>query len=378
MFQKYYKMLVVLLITIIMSGCTLSVQELPNEKTPSKPPAKTQGAAPNVRGTFTEAPIDPNASAARRTPIVSVVQKVGPAVVGITNKGLVRDVFNRKVLAERGVGSGVIFDANGFIVTNYHVVEDAKEIAVSLTDGRSVPGKIIGVDPATDLAIIKIDANNLPIAVFGDSDKIMVGEPAIVIGNPLGLEFRGSVTVGVISALNRSLEMGERTFRLVQTDAAINPGNSGGALSNADGVIIGINSAKINANGVEGIGFAIPINAVKKVISSIMETGKVARAYLGVALLDKDSAARYGIEYSSQGGILVMKIEPNGPAAQAGVRKDDVILSINNKPTNSIKDLRNILDEVQVGEKIQLLIMRNEREQTLHMNVGEVPAEYLP
>lgn len=378
MFQKYYKMLVVLLITIIMSGCTLSVQELPNEKTPSKPPAKTQGAAPNVRGTFTEAPIDPNASAARRTPIVSVVQKVGPAVVGITNKGLVRDVFNRKVLAERGVGSGVIFDANGFIVTNYHVVEDAKEIAVSLTDGRSVPGKIIGVDPATDLAIIKIDANNLPIAVFGDSDKIMVGEPAIVIGNPLGLEFRGSVTVGVISALNRSLDMGERTFRLVQTDAAINPGNSGGALSNADGVIIGINSAKINANGVEGIGFAIPINAVKKVISSIMETGKVARAYLGVALLDKDSAARYGIEYSSQGGILVMKIEPNGPAAQAGVRKDDVILSINNKPTNSIKDLRNILDEVQVGEKIQLLIMRNEREQTLHMNVGEVPAEYLP
>lgn len=172
-------------------------------------------------------------------------------------------------LTERGTGSGVIYDKSGLIATNNHVVEGASEIIVSLTDGRSVKGKVLGADAATDLAVVKIDENNLPVADFGDSSTLQVGEPAIAIGNPLGLEFRGSVTAGVISALNRSIQLGERKFDLIQTDAAINPGNSGGALVNAEGEVVGINSAKIAVSGVEGIGFAIPINSAKPILDEL-------------------------------------------------------------------------------------------------------------
>lgn len=164
-------------------------------------------------------------SSARNTPIVQAAKKVGPAVVGITNKALVRDYFNRTQLVEQGSGSGVIYSKDGLIATNNHVVAGAQEIVVSLSDGKTYNGKVLGTDPTTDLAVVKIEANeDLPVAEFGDSDSLMVGEPAIAIGNPLGMEFRGSVTAGVISALNRSLDMGERRFKLIQTDAAINPG----------------------------------------------------------------------------------------------------------------------------------------------------------
>ena len=210
-------------------------------------------------------------SEARNTPIVAAAKKVGPAVVGITNKAYVRDFFNRTQLMERGTGSGVIYDKAGYIATNNHVVEGASEIIVSLPDGRTVKGKVLGADAVTDLAVVKIDADNLTVATFGDSDTLQVGEPAIAIGNPLGLEFRGSVTAGVISALNRSIEVGERKFNLIQTDAAINPGNSGGALVNADGEVVGINSAKVAVSGVEGIGFAIPINTAKPILQELAE-----------------------------------------------------------------------------------------------------------
>ena len=184
-------------------------------------------------------------SDARNTPIVRAAQAVAPAVVGITNKAYARDYFNRKVLVEQGEGSGVIIDANGYIATNNHVVNGAQEIVVSLPDGRSFPGKVLGADPATDLAVVKIEATDLPVATLGDSDNLLVGEPVIAIGNPLGLEFQGSVTVGVISALNRSIDIGERKFKLIQTDAAINPGNSGGPLVDSRGRVVGINTAII-------------------------------------------------------------------------------------------------------------------------------------
>ena len=176
-------------------------------------------------------------SDARNTPVVRAAKAVGPAVVGITNKAVARDWFNNPVQVE-GAGSGVIFRKDGYIVTNNHVVSGAKEIIVSLADGRSLSGRLIGADELTDLAVVKVDADDLPAAEFGDSDDIMVGEPAIAIGNPMGLEFQGSVTSGVISALNRSLELDDRVIKVIQTDAAINPGNSGGALVNADGKVI--------------------------------------------------------------------------------------------------------------------------------------------
>lgn len=228
--------------------------------------------------------------------------------MGITNKAYVRDIFNRVQLTERGTGSGVIYDKSGLIATNNHVVEGASEIIVSLTDGRSVKGKVLGADAATDLAVVKIDENNLPVADFGDSSTLQVGEPAIAIGNPLGLEFRGSVTAGVISALNRSIQLGERKFDLIQTDAAINPGNSGGALVNAEGEVVGINSAKIAVSGVEGIGFAIPINSAKPILDELAKKGRVVRPYIGASLVDKDIANRYGFDIDLHDGIFVMKV----------------------------------------------------------------------
>jgi serine protease Do len=314
-------------------------------------------------------------SDARNTPIVRAAQAVGPAVVGITNKAYARDYFNRKVVVEQGSGSGVIFDTNGYIATNNHVIEGASEIVVSLSDGRTIPGRVVGADPATDLAVVKVEVTGLPVAQFGDSDGLMVGEPAIAIGNPLGLEFKGSVTAGVISALNRSIEIGERRFKLIQTDAAINPGNSGGALVNADGVVVGINSAKIALQGVEGIGFAIPINTARPIIQSIVEKGRVIRSYLGVGVLDKVTAARYGYELNLEKGVYVANITRNGPAAKAGIRQGDIVLKVGNTETNSVADLRAALDAIPVGTRVDVLISRAERQQTISVLLEEMPQE---
>lgn len=314
-------------------------------------------------------------SDARNTAIVRAAQAVGPSVVGITNKAYARDFYNRKVLVEQGTGSGVIFDANGYIATNNHVVENAQEIVVSLADGRTVPGKVLGTDPATDLAVVKVELTGLPAAQFGDSDTVMVGEPAIAIGNPLGLEFKGSVTAGVISALNRSLEIGERRFKLIQTDAAINPGNSGGALVNADGVVIGINSAKISVAGVEGIGFSIPINSARPILQSLIEKGRVVRAYLGVGALDKNAAAKYGYDLNIDKGVYIAKASKNGPAGKAGIREGDIVLKVAGQETNSVADLRSVLDAQPVGSQVEVQFSRNGQVQTISVLLEEMPAE---
>lgn len=315
-------------------------------------------------------------SAARNTPIVAAAKKVGPAVVGITNKAYVRDIFNRVQLTERGTGSGVIYDKAGYIATNNHVVEGASEIIVSLPDGRTVKGKVLGADSVTDLAVVKINVDNLPVAEFGDSDSLQVGEPAIAIGNPLGMEFRGSVTAGVISALNRSIEIGERKFNLIQTDAAINPGNSGGALVNADGEVVGINSAKIAVSGVEGIGFAIPVNTAKPILDELVQKGRVARPYLGASLMDQDIANRYGFEMNLHGGIFLVKVVQGSPAAKAGIRAGDIILSFNGAKVKTAVDLRTKLSECKVGDRVEVQIMRNGQTESLTVVLEEVPKEY--
>ena len=315
-------------------------------------------------------------SAARNTPIVAAAKTVGPAVVGITNKAYVRDIFDRVQLTERGTGSGVIYDKRGYIATNNHVVEGASEIIVSLTDGRTVKGKVLGADAVTDLAVVKIDEDNLPVAKFGDSDSLLVGEPAIAIGNPLGLEFRGSVTAGVISALNRSIEVGERKFNLIQTDAAINPGNSGGALVNADGEVVGINSAKIAVSGVEGIGFAIPINTAKPILDELAEQGRIARPYLGASLMDKEIAARFGFELDLHGGIFIVKIVENSPAYKAGIRPGDIILSFNGQEVATAVDLRTKLAECRVGDKVEVTILHNGVKMAKTVVLEEVPRGY--
>ena len=312
-------------------------------------------------------------SEARNTPIVRAAQIVGPSVVGITNKAYVSDMFNRRTLVERGSGSGVIYDAVGHIITNYHVVAEAQEIVVSLSDGRTVNGRVQGTDPTTDLAVVKIEADNIRPAKFGDSDSLQVGEPAIAVGNPLGLELKGSVTAGVISALNRTLDIGERRFRLIQTDAAINPGNSGGALANADGEVVGINSIKIAVGGVEGIGFAIPINTARPIIQSLIEKGRVIRPYLGVVAFDREAAKSYGYLLNIDKGLYVFRIVPRSPAARADIRVGDVILKLANNDVNNIIELRSIIEAQGVGANVPVLINRNGQQISVTAQLSEVP-----
>ena len=329
--------------------------------------------ANNSTTTETPAPSTPP-SDARNTPVVQAAKKVGPAIVGITNKAVARDWFNRQVEVDNGTGSGVIFRSDGYIVTNNHVIDGAKDITVALSDGRTLKASLVGADPYTDLAVIKVDAENLPTAEFGDSDDIMVGEPAIAIGNPMGLEFQGSVTAGVISALNRTLNIGDNRVKLLQTDAAINPGNSGGALVNADGKVIGINSAKLAATGVEGMGFAIPINTVKPIIEELINNGHVSYPYLGVGVLDKQTAAQAGYRLNVDAGVIVMQIALGGPADRAGIQQRDLILKVDGKETNTVADLRNAISEHNIGDTITITISRNGNVSDVEATLTEMPS----
>ena len=297
-------------------------------------------------------------SNARNTAVVQAAKKVSPAVVGITTKVYNRDMFNRKVLVGEGVGSGVIFDKAGYIVTNNHVVGTAKTVIVSLADGQSTEGTVVGRDARTDLAVVKINMDNLPVAEFGDSESLQVGEPAIAIGNPLGLEFQGTVTVGVISSLNRTIGAEGQSMKLIQTDAAINPGNSGGALVDADGKVIGINSAKISQEGVEGLGFAIPINAARPILQDLITNGKVVRPYLGLYGLDQQMAARFGMQLNAQ-GIYVYRVVPGGPLDQAGLQHGDVIVKLDGTDVKDFASLQSVMDKHKVGDSVTVDYTRN-------------------
>ncbi len=345
---------------LLFSGCEKNITENPADSN-DKSIVKTSAEAAVTKS-----------SDARNTPVVRVAKTVGPAVVGITNKAVARDFFNRTVETE-GVGSGVIFRKEGYIVTNNHVIAGAKELIVSLADGNTINGELVGADEVTDIAVVKVDSKDLPVAKFGNSDDVMVGEPAIAIGNPMGLEFAGSVTVGVISALNRTLEINDRRVKLLQTDAAISPGNSGGALCNADGEIIGINSAKLATNGVEGMGFAIPINTVQTIIDELMQKGYVARPYLGVTIFDKQTAARYGYTLSIDKGVYVFQVAIGSPADKVGLQRGDIILSIDNKEVNSVTEVRNDIAARKIGDKVKIRFDRDGRESNVDIVLEEIP-----
>ena len=333
--------------------------------------------AGDEQGTYTwsndsSAPVDSTLPASRNTAVVETAKRVGPAVVGITSEVYDRDIFNRNVQVGQNVGSGVIFDKKGYIVTNNHVVGNNRQVNVALSDGQVVTGKVIGTDAVTDLAVVKIPGSDkLPVAEFGNSDSLQPGETAVAIGNPLGLEFRGTVTVGVISALNRTLDDVEQQIKLIQTDAAINPGNSGGALCTADGKVIGINSAKIAKAGVEGMGFAIPINQVKAIVSQLISNGHVTRPYLGLYGIDKTLAARNGISWDHNGGIYVYKIADGSPLDGSDIVRGDYIMQINGKATNSLSELRNVMMNYKPGDKVTITYEHSGHTRTAVVVLGE-------
>ncbi len=310
----------------------------------------------------------------RNTYVVQAVKKASPSVVGITTQISQRDIFNRSVVVGEGVGSGVIYNHDGYIITNNHVIEGATnhEVTVTLSNGSSVTGTVIGSDEETDLAVVKIDTSQdvSPIEL-GNSEALQVGEPAIAIGNPLGLEFQGSVTTGVISAVQRTIDAQGQRFPLIQTDAAINPGNSGGALINADGQLIGINSSKIAKTGIEGMGFAIPINQAKKIVDEIIAHGKVIRPYLGLWAIDKETAKQYNIPFNDD-GLLIAKLDTTGPAAKAGLRPGDIIINVDNKAILNLIDLKGILDSHMPGDTLSIQFKRDHISSTINVTIDEL------
>lgn len=282
-----------------------------------------------------------------------------------------------------GLGSGVIIDKSGYILTNEHVISGATEIKVKLSDGREFDGQIIGSDKRTDLAVIKINAVNLPVAKLGDSDNARIGKWVIAIGNPFGFAIENpepTVTVGVISALHRyipALGKRERSYdELIQTDAAINPGNSGGPLVNLDGEVIGINTAIISlSGGYQGLGFAIPINKVKRVLDRLMKGEKVVYGWLGINIqdLNEDLRSYFGVKEAA--GIIVVKVYSDSPAEKSGIKEGDLVLALDNQPVKASRDLVRMVSSYEVGAQLPMKILRDGKEMTLKVKIGAGPKD---
>jgi serine protease Do len=311
----------------------------------------------------------------QNTAIVRAAELVLPTVVGITNKAMTYDFFHgRTLLTERATGTGVIIDQNGYIVTNNHVVDGAHELNVTLSNGDELPARLVGADPATDLAVIKIEKSGLPTAQLGDSNELAVGEAAIAIGNPLGIAFSQTVTVGVISAKERAININEHNFTFIQTDAAINDGNSGGPLVNLNGEVIGINTAKIKISGVEGMGFAIPSNTVKTISRDLIRHGRIIRPWIGVYHGgDVDEALAKQLQLPVTYGVLIQDVVTDGPAHRAGIRRGDVIVAMAGKKIATFSDMRRIIFEHDAGEEIEIAFFRDRQEQTVNIRLAELP-----
>lgn len=301
----------------------------------------------------------------------AVAEKVNPSVVGIQTIEVSLDVFLRPV-QQGGVGTGVIVSEDGIILTNHHVISDnPKEIIVRLKDGRELKAERLWSNAHMDLAVIKIDASGLPVADLGDSDNLSIGQPAIAIGNPLGLRFERTVTSGIVSALNRSLMVSENNIAedLIQTDASINSGNSGGPLLNSVGQVIGINTYKSQQG--EGMGFAIPINVAKPIINQILEHGQFRPTVLGVSGLDREMASYISPDYEIDRGVVLIDIDPKGGAHDAGLREGDVITHINGKEINTMLQLRTELYKNLPGEQVTMTYLRENQEQKVEVILQE-------
>ncbi len=333
----------------------------------------------------------------RRNAVVSAIQKIGPAVVNISSEyqvqtrrnpfsGFGMDPFFDSFFKDfydpglehrqkrTSLGSGVIIDGKrGFILTNAHVVTQSESISVALKDKREFQAQIVGVDPDSDLAVLKIgNQEDLPAIEMGNSEDLMIGETVIAIGNPFG--FSHTVTTGVISALHRSIRTDDLVYHnFIQTDASINPGNSGGPLLNIHGDLIGINTA-IYAKA-QGIGFAIPINKAKRIVSDLIQYGEVVLSWTGLFLQDLDRELSYYLKVPENKGVIVKDIEPGSPAMIAGVRKGDIILALDKIPIRTVDDYQQALKGFSVGSKIKLKILRDAQQKTRSLTTSVFPED---
>jgi serine protease Do len=357
-------------------------------------PSPAVVASPAVPGPVAAAPSSDNLLTAVRT----VSQQVKPAVVQITNQQEVQaSQFNQPFVVPAGVGSGVIYDSQGHILTNNHVIEGAQQILVSLPDKRSFPGKVVGADPQTDLAVLQIHGDNLPVAQLGDSGQLQVGDWVVAIGNALALPGGPTVTQGVVSALGRTVQepgaqpgggpaspgsqsqsAGPFLFDVIQTDAPINPGNSGGPLVNLQGQVVGINTlvAGLAEPGVQaqGIGFAISIATARPIADQLVQAGQIVHPFIGIQYvpLNPALAARLGVQ--AQDGMVVGQVVPGSPAAAAGVRQQDIITAIDAQPLQGESALAEAINGHKPGDTITLTVLRGQQQLSVQVKLGELPA----
>jgi serine protease Do len=346
--------------------------DLSGEETEVEDPAVTTGPTKNI-------------SVNVNTAITEVVDEVSDAVVGVVN---LQEAGFWNETGEAGTGSGVVYKKEGknaFVATNHHVIAGASQVEISLSDGTRVPAEILGSDQLTDLAVLRVDSAKIEkVAEFGNSDKVKPGEPVIAIGNPLGLQFSGSVTQGVISGTERAIPIDsdgdgqvDWNAEVMQTDAAINPGNSGGALINIDGKVIGINSMKIAESAVEGIGLSIPINLALPIIEDLEKYSEVRRPYMGIGMRSLNEVSSYHLEQTLKlpkdvvTGIVVMSVDPVSPAAQAGLQELDVITELDGQEVKDIIELRKILYKQEVGDTVEFTYYRAGEKKTGKMKLGE-------
>jgi len=354
--------LILLTLTLITGACTIY-------PTPTPTPPQPNNSNPHTNPDWTF-------PSENKPPVISlpdfppVIARAIPSVVSVTTERTVSSLFGE--YTQPAAGSGVIIDDEGYIVTNNHVIEDAQNIYVDLNDGRTFPAYLVGTDVLTDLAVIKVDAANLPYAYWGNSASLSIGDWVIAIGNALGEGI--TATEGIVSRLNVSVDVGGNTlYGLIQTTAAINPGNSGGPLVNMAAEVIGITSVKMAAVGVEGMGYAISSDEAKLIIPDLIHHGHVTYPWLGVGLYTVDASVAATLNLSVDKGALIVELVDNSPADLAGLRVDDVIIRFGNKEITNVADLVQAIRSSQIGQEVEITSVRGEETKTTSATLIERP-----
>ena len=360
----------IILAALLLGGCAIPEVDISPSSSPTPSPPVTPPATA----------IDPNFSLSSvgnssvvLPDVAEVVARVKPAVVAINTTLPGYSIFTGSY-TQQAAGSGWIIDEDGLIVTNNHVVEGAQSIDVTLDDGRTFPAETVRTDPLTDLAVVKIDAGDLPAATVGDSSRLRIGDWVTAIGNSLGMGI--GATTGVVSGLAVSLPIaeGQTLYDLIQTDAAINPGNSGGPLVNMAGEVIGITSAKISQVGVEGMGYAISINGALPIIEELVKIGYVVRPFLGVeGLLTVDRTIAAYFRLSVDKGVLIRGVSLGSPADKAGLKAGDVIIAFDDEEVTNVEQLRRAIHVSQIGQKVKITFWRGDSQSTTYATLGESP-----
>jgi len=374
----------------ILSGALFLNSSRGQEK--SERTERTEAATPVYPAAVTNQPQVPIEDS-RRNAIVRATERVAPSVVTVTatytervRSLLFEDWFRRyyslpQTRTQSTLGSGVIIDRKGYILTNEHVISKAEEIKVTLSNGETLPGKLVASTPEYDLALIKVEADDLPYAQLGDSDSLMVGEWVIAIGSPFGTllnDPQPTVTVGVVSALHRDVK-GEQTEQrifkdMIQTDAAINPGNSGGPLINSHGEVVGINTFIFSRSGGSiGMGFAIPVNRGKWVLNEMVTYGRVRSIWVGISAISVTPEIAIGLNLSVRRGVLIDNVEENSPASKAGLQPGDLILTVNGNPVTNVQQANRIIFGSKVGDKLSITVNRKGKRENFTLELEERP-----